>query len=152
MKAPQSFSGCTHLHSTTLCSTGRGYTQKQCVAETRDQNLLFPGTWAKKGLTSLQSSKSEEKAAITAFAQVVQEHTGSFFAFLVPPRHRTDVGRRGPSLFSPVRSQLCKDDFAAPSGNTRAQMPSPAGLCCLHILEPSSILHRAFRVQLSPHL
>lgn len=102
------------------------------MAETRDQNLLFPGTWAKKGVTGLQSSKSEEKATIRAFAQlpaVVQEHLGSSLPFLVPP---IDVGRRGPSPSSPVRSQLCKDHFAAPSGTTKAQTPTPAGLCCPH--------------------
>lgn len=55
------------LHSTTLCCTGGGYTKAACGAETRDQNLLFPGIWTKKGLTGLPSSKSEEKAT-TAFA------------------------------------------------------------------------------------
>lgn len=76
---------------------------------------------------------------------MVQEHPGPSLSFLVPPRHRIDVGR-GPSLSSPVLSQLCKDHLAAWSGTTRAQMPTPAGLCCLHTLEPSSTLHRALRV------
>lgn len=92
------------------------------MAETRDQNLLFPGTWAKTGLTGLQSSKNDEKATMTAFAQlsaVAQEHLGSsLLLFLVPLRHRIDVGRRGPSLSSPGRSQLLKDHLAAPSGTT----------------------------------
>lgn len=52
-----------------------------------------------------------------------------------PPRHSTE----GPSTCP--QHCPCKDDLTAPSRTARAQMPRPAGPCCLYPLEPSSTGH-----------
>lgn len=124
-----------HSCTALLCAAPGEATQKQCVAETRDQNLLFPGTWARKGLTGLRSSKTEEKAT-TTFAQllaVVQEHLGSSLPFLVPPRHRCWEERAQPFLprEEPVLqgSPCCnKWNHKSPNAHTSwALLPSHSG-------------------------